>query len=235
MQINSTINQEEIDKFSGMSSSWWDQDGPMKALHQMNPCRIEYINNQISKYFPEIINNTILDVGCGAGIITEPMKRIGYNITGIDASRQNIEFAIKHSQEKGLDIDYINTSIENYNNKHQIILALEILEHVDNMELFLESCLKNLEENGIMIISTINKTIFSYAMAIVGAEKIMKLVPKGTHEWSKFIKPSIINKIIKEYGFYISDIKGMKYNPIAGTWRLSGDVSVNYIATISRK
>jgi 2-polyprenyl-6-hydroxyphenyl methylase/3-demethylubiquinone-9 3-methyltransferase len=192
-----TINEEEIQKFSDLADEWWDVDGKFKPLHMFNPIRIEYILDEISKHLKinkdkNLLNNLeILDIGCGGGLISEPMARLGGNVTAIDASAKNIKIASLHSKESDLNINYINKSPEQLNEKEKfdIILNLEVVEHVDNLDLYLESCSKLLKKNGLMFTATINRTLTSYVKAIIGAEYILKWLPIGTHDWNKFIKP----------------------------------------------
>ena len=199
-----TINQEEIQKFSKLADEWWDADGKFKPLHKFNPIRIEYILNVATSHFKlsksqklPLKNLKILDIGCGGGLISEPMYRLGASVTGIDASKKNINVASLHAKKNGLKIKYINTTPEKniINDKFDLILNLEVVEHVENLELFLKSSCGLLKENGIIFVATINRTIQSYIKAIVGAEYILKWLPIGTHDWQKFPKPEEIEKI----------------------------------------
>ena len=232
-----TINKEEIQKFSNLADEWWDVNGKFKPLHMFNPIRIEYILGEISKHFKiyekkNLLKNLeILDIGCGGGLMSEPMSRLGGNVTGIDASEKNIKVAKTHSKKSGLKINYLSTSPEQFDKKEKfdIILNLEIVEHVDNLDLYLESCCRLLKKNGIMFTATINRTFVSYVKAIIGAEYILRWLPIGTHDWNKFIKPEELEKKLNDKNFLTSDIKGLKFNPITNKWKKSGDLSVNYI------
>ena len=193
-----TINKEEIQKFSELADEWWDVNGKFKPLHMFNPVRIEYIADEISKFYkldPKKKNFLkgfdILDIGCGGGLISEPMARLGANVTGIDAAKKNIKIASIHSKKNNLDINYINKSPEQLDEKekYDIILNLEVVEHVDNLDLYLKSCSNLLKKNGLMFTATINRTFISYIKAIIGAEYILRWLPIGTHDWNKFIKP----------------------------------------------
>ncbi len=236
--MSTTINKEEIQKFSRLADEWWDVNGKFKPLHMFNPVRIEYISEIIKKHFniKKEKNNfleglNVLDIGCGGGLISEPLARLGANITGIDASEKNINIAKLHSKKSGLKIDYLNISPENFNEyeKFDIVLNLEIVEHVDNLELYIKSCYKLLKKNGLMFTATLNRTFTSYLKAIIGAEYIMRWLPIGTHDWNKFIKPEELEKLLSKEKFSTVDIKGLNFNPIFNKWKKSNDVSVNYI------
>ena len=236
--MSTTINKEEIQKFSKLADEWWDVNGKFKPLHMFNPIRIEYISDIIKKYFKieKEKNNfleglNILDIGCGGGLISEPFARLGANITGIDASEKNINIAKLHSEKSGLKINYMNISPENLNvhEKFDVILNLEIVEHVDNVDLYIKSCYKLLKKRGLMFTATLNRTFTSYIKAIVGAEYILRWLPVGTHDWNKFIKPEELEKLLFNEKFSTVDIKGLKFNPIFNKWKKSNDLSVNYI------
>ena len=233
-----TINKDEIQKFSELADEWWDAKGKFKPLHMFNPIRIEYILDNISKHFKLsreknllLKNFEILDIGCGGGLMSEPMARLGGNVTGIDASEKNIKIAKLHSKENNLKINYLNNSPEQLSEKEKfdIILNLEIVEHVDNLDLYLSSCHSLLKKNGLMFTATINRTLISYIKAIVGAEYILRWLPIGTHDWNKFIKPEELQKQLKDKRFLTKDLKGLKFNPILSKWKKSDDLSVNYI------
>ncbi len=233
-----TINKEEIQKFSNLADEWWDVNGKFKPLHMFNPVRIEYILEEISKHFKIkrekklfLENLNILDIGCGGGLISEPMARLGANVTGIDASAKNIKVASLHSKKSNLKIKYINASPEKMGEKEKfdIILNLEIVEHVDNIDLYIQSCKNLLKKNGLMFTATINRTLMSYVKAIIGAEYILRWLPIGTHDWNKFVKPEELQKKLDEKNFSTSDIKGLEFNPILQKWKKSNNLSVNYI------
>ncbi len=233
-----TINKDEIQKFSKLAEEWWDVDGKFKPLHMFNPIRIEYILNEISKHFKlrRELNTflkdlEILDIGCGGGLISEPMARLNANVTGIDASEKNIKIASLHSKKNNLKINYLNKSPEQLNNskKFDIILNLEVIEHVENVDLYLQSCHKLLKKNGLMFTATLNRTMTSYIKAIVGAEYILRWLPIGTHDWNKFIKPEELQEKLTDLKFKTKDISGLEFNPINSTWKKSENLSVNYI------
>ena len=238
--MSTTINKEEIQKFSDLAEEWWDVNGKFKPLHMFNPVRIEYIIENIKKHFKISQNEpgflkglNILDIGCGGGLISEPMARLGANVTGIDASKKNINIAQIHSKRSGLKINYITASPENLSNKEKfdIILNLEIVEHVDNVNLYIKSCSQLLKKNGLMFTATLNRSFISYVKAIIGAEYILRWLPIGTHDWNKFIKPEELENFLSQEEFSTKDIKGLKFNPFLKKWRRSNDLSVNYIIT----
>ena len=236
--MSTTINKEEIQKFSRLADEWWDVNGKFKPLHMFNPIRIEYITENIKKHFKLENGKTnfltglnILDIGCGGGLISEPMARLGANVTGIDASEKNVKIAKLHSEENGLKINYINTSPEKLNEtaKFDIILNLEIIEHVNDVSLYIKSCNKLLKKNGLMFTATLNRSFMSYIKAIIGAEYILRWLPIGTHDWNKFIKPEELEKLLNQEKFSTVDIKGLNFNPFLNKWKKSNNLSVNYI------
>ena len=233
-----TVNKEEIQKFSKIADEWWDTKGKFKPLHMFNPTRIKYIKEKCIDHFKLKENNLkplapleILDIGCGGGLISEPMYRLGAKVTGMDASERNIAVAKLHARKNGLNIDYIKSSPEksSLKKKFDVILNLEIIEHVDNVDLFLESSSKLLKENGIMFIATINRTFESYIKAIVGAEYILRWLPIGTHEWNKFLRPNEIHERLKKLNFENIETDGFNFNLFLQNWKKSKDCSVNYI------
>ena len=237
-----TINKKEIEKFSRIAEEWWDPKGKFKPLHNFNPIRISYLKENIIKTFnlkkkDKILSGVkILDIGCGGGLLSEPMSRLGAEVIGIDASEKNIEIAKVHAKKSGLNIQYFCSSPEKFKTdlKFDVILNMEIVEHVEDVDFFLESCSKLLKENGIMFVATLNKTLKSYIFAIVGAEYVLKWLPIGTHEWNKFVKPKELIKITKKYDLTLNDLKGVKFNLVTNNWQLSTDNSVNYIAKFTK-
>ena len=233
-----TINKEEIQKFSKLADEWWDVNGKFKPLHMFNPIRIEYILDEITKHFKldrktklPLKNLEILDIGCGGGLISEPMARLGGNVTGIDAAEKNIKIASLHSKESNLKIRYLENSPEQLKEKEKfdIILNLEIVEHVENLDLYLQSCYDLLKRNGLMFTATINRTLISYIKAIIGAEYVLRWLPIGTHDWNKFVKPEELQKKLTDKKFTTNNIKGLEFNPIFNKWKKSDNLSVNYI------
>ncbi len=238
-----TINKEEIQKFSKLADEWWDVNGKFKPLHMFNPIRIEYILEEIMKHFKLdggkkllLKNLEILDIGCGGGLISEPMARLGGNVTGIDAAEKNIKIASLHSKESNLEINYLDKSPEQLKEKEKfdIILNLEVVEHVENLDLYLQSCYNLLKKNGLMFTATINRTLTSYVKAIIGAEYVLRWLPIGTHDWNKFVKPEELQKKLSDKKFITNNIKGLEFNPIFNKWKKSDNLSVNYIICSSK-
>ena len=237
-----TINQEEIQKFSKLADEWWDVSGKFKPLHMFNPIRIEYILEKITNHYGEKDKNLplkglkILDIGCGGGLISEPMCRLGAEVTGIDASLNNIKIAETHSKKNNLKIKYFNSSPEKFKTqkKFDVILNMEIVEHVDDINFFIKSCSKLLKKNGIMFVATLNKTLKSYLFAIIGAEYILNWLPVGTHDWFKFVEPYELKNVCEKNKLKISDNKGFKYNIFSDKWELSNDTDVNYISKFEK-
>ena len=238
--METTIDEQEISQFNIPNQDWWDENGSFSSLHKITPCRIEYIIKVIRKNIVEqnkyknhkICNDLkILDIGCGGGLMSEPMSRLGASVTGIDASEKNINVAKIHSEENGLKIKYNCTSPENLKNseKYDVILNLEVVEHVDNIELYIESCEKLLAANGLMFTATLNRSLTSYIKAIIGAEYILRWLPIGTHDWNKFIKPEELVNYLSKVKLKTADIKGLNFNPLTNKWKRSNDLSVNYI------
>ena len=232
-----SVNKKEIDKFSKMADEWWDPEGKFKPLHKFNPTRIKYIKENIINNFKlknkskPLSGINILDIGCGGGLLSEPMSRMGANVTGIDASDKNINIAKLHSKKNKLKIKYLCSSPEKLNikKKFDVILNMEIVEHVEDIDFFLKSCSKLLKKNGLMFVATINKTLKSYVFAIVGAEYVLRWLPIGTHEWDKFVKPDELKKILVKYNLSLNKLDGMNFNIIKDEWNISKDLSVNYI------
>jgi len=233
-----SVNSKEIEKFSKIADEWWDLNGKFKPLHKFNPIRISYIKENIIKTFritqkkTPLKNIKILDIGCGGGLLSEPMCRLGAEVTAIDASKKNISVAKLHSKKNKLKIKYICTSPEKLKikKKFDVILNMEIIEHVEDVGFFLKSCSGLLKKNGIMFIATLNKTLKSYVFAIVGAEYILRWLPIGTHDWEKFIKPDDLINILKKNNFKLDQIDGMEFNLLMDKWNITKDKSVNYIA-----
>ncbi|AFS47890.1 3-demethylubiquinone-9 3-methyltransferase [alpha proteobacterium HIMB5] len=233
-----TVNKKEIEKFSRLAEEWWDVEGKFKPLHKFNPIRIKYIKESVIENF-KLQNNeklpldgiNLLDIGCGGGLLSEPMCRLGATVTGIDASAKNIEIAKIHAKKNNLNINYICTSPEKIRKeKYDVILNMEIVEHVENVDLFLSSSSNLLKKDGLMFVATINKTLKSYLFAIIGAEYILKWLPIGTHEWEKFIKPNDLKNILSKFDLTMIKTDGVKFNPILDKWSLSKDTSINYIS-----
>ncbi len=234
---SNTINKQEIEKFSKIADEWWNPEGKYKPLHKFNPSRVQYIKENIIKHFKAnnksrpFKNLDILDIGCGGGLLSEPLSRLGANVTGIDASEKNINVAKIHSKKNNLKISYICSSPENLNlkKKFDVILNMEVVEHVNDVNFFIKKSSEFLKEDGLMFVATLNKTLKSYIFGIIGAEYILRWLPIGTHDWDKFIEPIKLMKILEKNSLKTKKINGMKFNPILDEWKISEDKSVNYI------
>ncbi len=246
--MRTSVNPEEIEHFAKDSSQWWDESGPFAILHRLNPLRLRYIRDQIGQHFDRDVTNLnpltglkILDVGCGGGLICEPMARMGASVTGIDADTNAIAIAHEHSQKTGMSIEYQATTAEDIqaktipNGGFDVVLAIEIVEHVADLEGFVKSCAALCRPGGLLIFSTLNRTTKSYILGIIAAENILRWVPRGTHDWKKFIRPSEMSREIRNAGCTAKDIKGYVFNPLSGEFHLSDkDMSVNYFITAEK-
>ena len=237
-----TINKKEIDKFSKLADEWWDPEGKFKPLHNFNPVRLRYIKDTITKKFGvkseklPLKDIKILDIGCGGGLLSEPLSRLGAKVTGIDASDRNIKIAKMHLEKSKLDIDYYCSSPDKFvaKEKFDVVLNMEIVEHVDNVDFFLFKSSELLKKNGLMFIATLNKTLKSYVFAIIGAEYILKWLPIGTHDWNKFLKPDDLINICKNNSLNLNNLIGVKFDILKNEWIVSEDSSVNYLAQFSK-
>lgn len=229
----STINSDEILHFAQDSADWWNLDGAFAPLHRMTPARMQFLKDTIGM----VKGKTIVDIGCGGGLISTPLSRLGAKVTGIDADAQAISVAKNHALREDLSIDFIVGAAENLvaqNKKFDVVLALEIIEHVENPSLFVELCARLVKPNGLVIFSTLNRTWKSYALGIIAAERILKWVPAGTHDWKKFIKPSELAKLSESNGLFLRDAKGMVYNPLNGQFSVHPhDLDLNYFLVAS--
>ena len=234
---SSTINKKEIDKFSKIAEDWWNPEGKFKPLHQFNPERIKYIKDNTVKHFKltnkdkPFKNLNILDIGCGGGLLSEPMSRLGGNVTGIDASEKNIISAKIHAKQNNLNISYFCNSPENFksNKKFDLVLNMEIVEHVEDVNFFIKKSSELLKKNGLMFVATLNRTLKSYVFAIIGAEYILRWLPIGTHEWNKFLTPEELTNFGQKNSLVVKKIDGMVFNPLSNKWSVSQDCAVNYI------
>ena len=232
-----SVNKKEIEKFSKMAAEWWDPSGKFKPLHKFNPIRIRYIKENIISSFKlkskkkPLDKINILDIGCGGGLLSEPMTRLGANVTGIDASNKNINIAKLHAKKNKLKINYLCSSPEKLKiqKKFDVILNMEIVEHVEDINFFINSCSKLLKRNGLMFVATLNKTLKSYLFAIIGAEYVLRWLPIGTHDWEKFVKPEDLKKILNKNNLKLEKLDGMNFNIISDEWSVSSDTSINYI------
>lgn len=233
----SSVNKKEIEKFSKMAAEWWNPSGKFKPLHKFNPIRIRYIKENIISNFKlkakqkTLDKINILDIGCGGGLLSEPMTRLGANVTGIDASSKNINIAKLHAKKNKLKINYLCSSPEKLKikKKFDVILNMEIIEHVEDIDFFINSCSKLLKKNGLMFVATLNKTLKSYMFAIIGAEYVLRWLPIGTHDWEKFVRPEDLKKILSKNNLKLEKLDGMNFNIIKDEWSMSSDTSINYI------
>lgn len=242
----STVEAAEVAKFEAMAAEWWDPNGKFKPLHMLNPCRLDYITRQIAGEFDRDLTQEkpfaglkILDIGCGGGLLSEPMARLGASVIGADAAARNIPVAKVHAEQSGLEIDYRHTTAEDLaaeGYKFDVVLNMEVVEHVADPALYLSACHALLRDGGLHICSTINRNPKSFMMAIVGAEYVMRWLPKGTHEWHKFITPDELFNLLRGAGLDPVDRKGFVFNPVSWSWSLSDrDLSVNYVTASIRR
>jgi len=239
---SNTINKLEIAKFSKIATEWWSPNGKFKPLHKFNPIRIKYLKENIIEHFKLKQTNSplkglnILDIGCGGGLLSEPITRLGAKVTAIDASKKNIQVAKFHAKKNNLKINYLCSSPEklNLNKKFDVVLNMEIVEHVEDLNFFIKKSSNLLKKNGLMFIATLNKTFKSYMFAIIGAEYVLRWLPIGTHDWEKFVKPDNLVGLAINSNLKLKKLSGMKFNPIIDKWSLSNDKSVNYIAKFKK-
>ena len=245
MAAKETIDPDEILKFSNISDEWWKVDGKFSALHKINPIRVKFIIDKITshlnisnKYSNLLHKVNILDVGCGGGLLCEPLARLDANVTGIDADKKSLNVAISHAKDENLSINYTHLTLEDIikaKKKYDVVLAMEVIEHVDNIEHFILQLSNIINPNGIIIFSSINRTIKSFLLAIIGAEYILRWVPTGTHNWNKFITPEELEKMLKINNIKLIETKGVVFNPIKYCWIASSDSSVNYMIAAKPK
>jgi 2-polyprenyl-6-hydroxyphenyl methylase/3-demethylubiquinone-9 3-methyltransferase len=238
--MQSTIDPAEVAKFEAMAAEWWDPQGKFKPLHMLNPCRLDYITGQIAAEFDRDVTRAapfaglrLLDIGCGGGLLSEPMARLGAGVVGADAAPRNIPVARLHAEQAGLKIDYRHTTAEDLaaaGEQFDVVLNMEVVEHVSDPLAYLTACQQLLKPGGLMICSTLNRNPKSYLMAIIGAEHVMRWLPKGTHDWTRFITPDELYDLIRRAGLDPVDRKGMVFNPLGWSWSLSArDLSCNYV------
>ena len=242
--VSRTIDPDEVARFERLAETWWDPKGPMKVLHKFNPVRLAYIRDEACRRFgrdPRSARSleglTILDVGCGGGVLSEPLARLGARVTGLDPAPTNISVARLHAERAGVSVDYRNETVEAVvarGETFDIVLAMEVVEHVADVQAFVTACADAVKPGGALFMATLNRTLRSFALAIVGAEYVLGWLPKGTHEWDKFVTPDELEAAIRTAGFSVSDLKGVAYNPLRGDWSLSQDTAVNYMLVAGR-
>ena len=239
-----SVDPAEVDKFTAMADSWWDARGKFAALHKLGPVRIAFIRDRLIDHFgldrtaaTPLAGLRLIDIGCGGGLLAEPMARLGAAVTGIDAAPSNIAVARLHAVESGLAIDYRSQSAEQLaaaGERFDVVLALEVIEHVADVDAFLAACAGLLDERGLLVVATLNRTAKAFALAIVGAEYLLGWLPRGTHDWRRFIRPSELAAGLRRHGLGVTRLTGVAYSPLSDRWRLSGDVEVNYMMAATR-
>lgn len=233
-----TLDPQDVANFNALADRWWDETGPFKPLHQMNPCRLKYIKGAVEENVGQDFTKLkLLDVGCGGGLLSEPLCRLGFKVTALDAGLENINAAKEHAELSGLSIDYIHQTVEEYApgaKPFDVITCLELIEHVSNPQLLVDTCAGLLKPGGILILSTLNKTIKSLALGIGVAEYILRWIPRGTHNWSQFLRPSQMAHLSESAGLQVQEIRGMAYNPITAQWSLSDDLDINYLMVLKK-
>ncbi|MBV8744671.1 MAG: bifunctional 2-polyprenyl-6-hydroxyphenol methylase/3-demethylubiquinol 3-O-methyltransferase UbiG [Xanthobacteraceae bacterium] len=236
-----TVDTDEVEKFSALAEEWWDPRGKMAPLHKFNPVRLAYIRDALCKHFdrnpkqvPSLGGLRLLDIGCGAGLLCEPLTRLGGAVVGVDPAAKNIAAARLHAQESGLAIDYrVGTAeaLADAGERFDVVLAMEVVEHVADVNLFVRSCAEMVRSGGLMILATLNRTLKSFALAIVGAEYILRWLPRGTHQWDRFVTPNELEIAVELGGLRVIDTRGVIYNPLTDSWQLGRDTDVNYMMT----
>jgi 2-polyprenyl-6-hydroxyphenyl methylase / 3-demethylubiquinone-9 3-methyltransferase len=239
-----TVDDDEVARFSRLSGEWWDAHGPMAALHKFNPVRLAYIRDAVCRHFGRDAKRLdaleglrVLDIGCGGGILSEPLARLGAEVVGADPAAPNIEAARLHAAESGLGIDYRATTAEalaEAGERFDVVLAMEVVEHVADVNLFVKLTGAMVKPGGLMIAATLNRTLKSFALAIVGAEYVLRWLPRGTHQWEKFVTPNELEIALDRAGLRVIDQTGVVYNPLADRWRLAADMDVNYVMAAER-
>lgn len=235
-QATSSIDPMEIEHFRSLAATWWDEKGPYKALHQLNPVRLTFIRDHILTHFcldsqklGPLQDLSVIDIGCGGGLLSVPMARMGAHVTGVDATLENIEVAKLHAELMNLDVQYVHSSAEEMVGEYDVVLAMEIIEHVTDVQSFIASCSRLVKPGGLIFFSTINRTWKSYALGIVAAEHILQWVPKGTHQWDKFVTPEELNNGLTNNGIAVIDHTGVLFDPLRGQWIKSNRDGVNYM------
>jgi 2-polyprenyl-6-hydroxyphenyl methylase / 3-demethylubiquinone-9 3-methyltransferase len=243
-RTKSSVDQAEVERFSRLAADWWDPRGPMAALHKLNPLRLAYIRDKAAERFGRDVKQLdclkglrILDIGCGGGILSEPLARLDADMLGADPAQENIAAAIAHAQESGIAIDYRATTAEGLvaaGERFDVVLAMEVIEHVADVGAFVATCAGMVKPGGLMIAATLNRTVKSFALAIVGAEYVLRWLPRGTHQWDKFVTPQELENAIERSGLRVTGERGVIYNPFADRWQLSSDMDVNYMLAAAR-
>ncbi|MBD8067008.1 bifunctional 2-polyprenyl-6-hydroxyphenol methylase/3-demethylubiquinol 3-O-methyltransferase UbiG [Devosia sp. PTR5] len=239
-----TVNDAEISKFTAMAEEWWNPSGKFKPLHKFNPVRLRYIRDHLVRHFGRAANSIrpfeglkVLDVGCGGGLLCEPLTRLGATVTGIDAAQRNIRIAQIHAEQAGLEIDYRATTSEALvaaGERFDVVLNMEVVEHVDNVPLYMKSCADLVAPGGLLFTATLNRTARAWALAVIGAEYVLRWLPRGTHDWNKFLTPDEIRSLLTRNGLSVVDQTGVVFHPLADEWRTSPDMGINYMVLAER-
>ncbi|MFQ5984150.1 MAG: bifunctional 2-polyprenyl-6-hydroxyphenol methylase/3-demethylubiquinol 3-O-methyltransferase UbiG [Alphaproteobacteria bacterium] len=237
----SSVDEREVARLSANAEAWWDPKGPFRPLHKLNAVRLGYIRDQVAAHFGRdpfadrpLARLRLVDVGCGGGLLAEPLARLGATVTGIDAAADNVEAAARHARESDLSIDYRHATAEalaGTGNRFHVVLAMEVVEHVADRDAFLAACCRLLEPGGVIVVSTLNRTVKAFALAIVAAEYVLGWLPRGTHRWEKFVRPAELARGLRRHGVRLANVTGLAYSPLLDRWRLVPDAAVNYLAT----
>jgi 2-polyprenyl-6-hydroxyphenyl methylase/3-demethylubiquinone-9 3-methyltransferase len=241
---DASVDPREVERFAKMAARWWDPRGPMAPLHKLNPVRLAYVRDEAATHFGRDAKKLgclkglrILDIGCGAGLLAEPLARLGAEMTGIDPAEENIAAARAHAIESGVTVDYRDTTAEVLaanGEQFDVVLAMEVVEHVTDVPSFVATCASMVKPGGLFFAATLNRTLKSFALAIVGAEFILRWLPRGTHQWDKFVTPDELEQAIEDAGLNVTGERGVIYNPLADRWQLSSDMDVNYMVVAAR-
>jgi 2-polyprenyl-6-hydroxyphenyl methylase / 3-demethylubiquinone-9 3-methyltransferase len=244
VERQASVDPREVEQFARLAAQWWDPRGPMAPLHKLNPVRLAYVRDNIAAHFGRDANKLgclkglrILDIGCGAGLLTEPLARLGAEMVGIDPAEKNIAVARAHAVESGAVVDYRDTTAEalaQEGERFDVVLAMEVVEHVNDVPSFIATCASLVKPGGLFFAATLNRTLKSFALAIVGAEYVLRWLPRGTHRWDKFVTPEELEEAIEDAGLRVTGERGVIYNPLADRWRLSADMDVNYMLVAAR-
>ena len=240
-----TVDKEEINRFAALANNWWDPNGSFRPLHQINPVRLQYIKSRLCSHFSRDPSSRsplkelrLLDIGCGGGLLSEPMARLGASVVGADASEDSIQIARLHAEESNLSIDYVHTTAEqlvDWGENFDVILNMEVIEHVADVSGFVNSCAALLNPNGAMVIATLNRTLKSWVLGVVGAEFLLRWLPRGTHDWKKFLRPSELGELVRSAGLTVADFTGIQYSILTNEWRSTDDLSINYLSFTTKR
>ena len=244
MTASSSVDPREVERFARMAATWWDPRGAMAPLHKLNPVRLAYVRDRAAEQFgrdPKLLGCLkglrVLDIGCGGGLLAEPLARLGADMVGIDPAAENVEIARAHAAETGVTVDYRATLAETLaeaRERFDVVLAMEVIEHVVDVPSFVATCASMVKPGGLLMMATLNRTLKSFALAIVGAEYILRWLPRGTHQWDKFVKPEELETAIEAANLRVIGERGVIYNPLADRWQLSSDMDVNYMLAAMR-